>query len=357
MTLIIKNNLGAVIGALLLVVSLLFPAMEPLQVMGNLTSIDSEKIDLNITEAFSLTNTTSVRYERTFALSEKQPVSLVHVDCKAFQDNIKSVFVNVSINGIETSKVFTDSSSDYSSPYRFSIDTTLTLRIDSTTPLYILSNTIFIEISVETLSFFGSQEGDFLVQNVIFETFTPPVVSASSENISLSLTISKGAWYVSPLSILRERTLRSEIFADFTDKIRVRLDIRLSPTDVPLSLTRFAISNGISSYESTELSSEHTIIADFTHGDALYLTFNFRPSSELTVDTIELNIDVSVTGVPYIPNNSPSGTENGIEIANIAISSLELLRITIIVVPLVFLYMRRTTTKSTKRQVSTENLS
>jgi len=338
------------------VVSLLFPVLGPVEVMGNLTSIDSEKIDLNVTEVFSLDNTTSVRYERTFSLTEKQPVSLIHVDCKAFEDNIKTVLINVSLNGIETSSKFKDSSDDYSSPYTFTEGSNLTMKIDPATPLYILSNTISIEITVETQSFFGTEEGDFLVKSAVFETFTPPVVTASSENVLLPLTVSKGVWYISPLSILKERTLRSEIFGDFNDKTRVRLDISLSPTDIPLSLTRFEISNGVSSYESTELSSQHSIIVDLTQGNALFMSFRFRPSSQLAVDTIEFTITVSVTGIPYIPNNSPSGTENGIEIASIPISSLELLRIAIIVVPLLIFYMRRHTAKPIKKEVSTENL-
>ncbi|MBA7494712.1 hypothetical protein ES702_05289 [subsurface metagenome] len=355
--LINKNDPGAVIGALLLVMTLLFPIMGPLEVMGVSNSIDSEKIDLNITEVFSLDNTTSVRYERTFSLSEKQPISLIHVDCQAFEDTVKSVLVNISLNGVETSKVFEDSSNDYSSPYIFIEGSTLTLRIDPTTPLYILSNTISLEISVTTTSFFGSEVGSFLVQNAIFETFSPPTITASSENVSVPLSISKGTWYISPLSILKERTLRSEVYVNSSDKIRVRFDISLSPIDVPMSKTSFTITDGVSSFESTELSAEHSVIADLTQGNTLFLSFTFRPSSELAVNIIELNIDISVTGIPYIPNNNPSGAENGIEIANIPISSLELLRIVIIVVPLVIFYIRRNTGKPIKREVPTETLS
>jgi hypothetical protein len=356
-TLTIKNDPGAVIGALLLVVTLIFPIMGPLDVMSVSNSINSEKINLNITEVFSLDNTTSVRYERTFSLTEKQSISLIHVDCKAFQDNIKSVFVNISLNGVETSKEFKDSSNDHSSPYTFTEDNTLTLRIDSTTPLYILSNTISIEISVETQSFFGTEEGDFLVQNVIFETFTPPAITASSENVSVPLSISKGIWYVSPLSILKERTLNSEVYVTSNDKIRVRFDISLDPVDVPLSKTSFIITDGVSSFESTELSTEHSIIVDLAQVDTLYLSFKFRPSSELSVNIIEFNIDISVTGIPYIPNNNPSGADNSFELLNIPITSLELLRITIIVVPLMILLMRKNMSKPIKKEVPIENLS
>jgi hypothetical protein len=356
-TLINNNDLGAVIGALLLVITLLFPAMGPMEVMANSNSIDSQKINLNIIDVFSLENTTSVRYERTFSLSEKQPVSLVHVDCMSSEDTVKSVLINVTINGIETSEVFKDSSTDYSAPYTFNVGSTLTTHITSTTPLYILSNTISIEIKVTTASNFGQDLGLFQIQGVIYETFSPPEITASSENISLPLTVSQGVWYISPLSILRERKFYSEVFVDFTEKIRVRLDISFTPSDAPLSSSIFTVTNGLSVYESTELSSEHTIIADLSKGDTLYLSFKFRPSTELTESTIALDIDVSVSGIPYIPNNNPSGTENGLEFANISISSLELLRITIIVVPLVIFYMRRTNKKSNKKPIPTENIS
>ena len=116
--------------------------------------------------------------------------------------------------------------------------------------------------------------------------------------------------------------------AEFSGKGRARLDISLTPTDVPLSLTRFEVSNGISSYESAELSAEHSIIVDMAEGSDLFLSFTFRPSSEIESDTIELNIAVSVTGVPYIPNNNPSGTDDTFGFVKIPISSLELLSMT-----------------------------
>jgi hypothetical protein len=275
---------------------------------------------------------------------------------KAFEDSVKSVFVNVSLNGVETSQEFEDSSNDYASPYTMTKGSTLTLKIDEDTPLYILSNTISIEISVEAQSFFGSELGNFQVQNVIFETFLAPVVTANSENVSLPLSVSQGVWHVSPLSILKERKLNSEVFAEFSGKGKARLDITISPTDAPLSLTRFEVSNGVSSYESAELSAEHSIIIDMSEGSGLFLSFRFRPSSEISTDTIELSIAVSVTGIPYIPNNNPSGTENGIMFDNIAISSLELLRIAIIVVPLLIFYLRRNPLKSRKNEVPTENI-
>jgi hypothetical protein len=331
--------------------------MGPLEVIAESQSIDSEKINFNINEVFSLDNITSVRYERTFSLSEKQSISLIHVDCKAFEDTVKSVFVNISLNGVESSKTFEDSSEDYSSPYTYLIGSTLTLRIDPTTPLYILSNTISIEIMVETTSYFGSETGDFLVQNVIFETFSPPVITASSENVSLPLSISQGTWQVSPITILKERRLNSEIFADISEKVRLRFDISLDETEVPLSLIGFTVSTGANSVESAELSLDHSIYLDINQGDILSLSFKFRPSSELSTDIIQFSISVSVTNIPYINPKNPSGTEQTYEFANIPISSLELLRIAIIVVPLFVFYIRKTTSKPIRKEVTAENIS
>ena len=216
---------------------------------------------------------------------------------------------------------------------------------------------IIIEISVQTTSFFGSEVGDFLVQNVMFETFSPPTVTASSENISLPLRISQGTWQVSPITILKERRLDSEIFADISEKVRLRFDISLEATDVPLSLTGFTVSTGVNSVESTELSLDHSIYVDINQGDSLSLSFRFRPSSELSTDIIHLSITVAVTNIPYISPKNPSGTDETYEFANIPISSLELLRILVIVIPLVVFYIRKTTSKPIKKEVPTRNIS
>lgn len=331
--------------------------MGPLEVMAESDRIDSQKIDLNINEVFSLDNTTSVRYERTFSLSEKNSVSLIHVDCKAFENTVKSVLINVSLNGVESSKIYKDSNEDYYSPYTYTMGSTLTLRIDPITPLYILSNTISIEIMVQTVSYFGSEVGDFLVQNVILETFSPTVVTATSENLSLPLSISQGTWKISPVTILKERRMDSEIFADISEKVRLRFDISLDAADIPLSLTGFIVSAGSNFVESTELSLDHRIYVDVNQGDTLSLSFKFRPSSELSTDIVQLSITVSVTNIPYIGPKNPSGTEQTYEFVNIPISSLELLRITIIIVPLFVFYIRKTTSKSTKKEATAENIS
>jgi hypothetical protein len=214
-----------------------------------------------------------------------------------------------------------------------------------------------IEITVQTISYFGSEVGDFLVQNAIFETFLPPVVTASSENVSLPLSISQGTWQVSPITILKERRLDSEIFADISEKVRLRFDISLDATDVPLSLTGFTVSTGSNFVESTELSLDHSIYVDINQGDSLSLSFKFRPSSELSTDIIQLGITVSVTNIPYISPKNPSGADQTYEFANIPISSLELLRILVIVVPLFVFYIRKTTSKPIKKEVTAENIS
>jgi hypothetical protein len=332
--------------------SLLFPVLGSLQVKAITNSTGSEEIDLNITEVFSLDNTTSVRYDRTFSLSQKQPISLIHVDCKAFENTVRSVFVNVTLNGVKISEVFEDSNRDYSSPHTYIKGTTLTLQVDSSTPLYILSNTISIEITVQTTSYFGSVTGDFLVENAIFETFTPPSITASSQKVPVTLSASKGTWYIAPLTILKQRSLESEIFVDITEKTRLRFDISISPTDIPLSLTSFMISTGLSSYESTDLAADHSITMDAKQGDGFFLVFNFRPSTDLTTDTVELNIDVSVTAIPYIAPNNPSGAEDEIQIASIPISSLEVLRVLIIIVPLFIFYIRNTKSKPIKKEIA-----
>lgn len=331
--------------------------MGSLGVIAESESIDSQKIDLNINDVFYLGNTTSVRYERMFSLAEKESISLLHVDCKAFEDSVDSVLINVSLNGVETSETFQDSSEDYGSPYSYIVGSTLTLRIDPATPLYVLSNMISIEISVEATSFFGSEVGNFQIQDVIFETFSPPVITANSENVSLPLRISEGTWQISPITVLKERTLNTEMFADVSEKVRLRFDISLGTTDIPLSLTGFSVSTGYNFVESTELSLDHSIYLDVNQGDSISLSFRFRPSSELATEFVKLSITVAVTNVPYISPKNPSGADQPYEFASIPITAMELFRVVVIVVPLFIFYIRKNNSKVIKKPIKTESIS
>jgi hypothetical protein len=355
--LINKNNPGAVIGAFLLVLSLIFPGMGPLGSMAKSQTINSETINLEVNEVFSLENTTSVRYDRTFSLTAKQSVSLIHVDCKTSEDSVRNVIINVTLNGVETSEIFEDSTENYYSPHTYIMGTNLTIQIDPVSPVYILSNIISIEITVDAISYFGAEVGDFEINSVIFETFTPPTVTTDSENVPLPLRISEGIWHIAPFTTLKERRLESEVFADISEKVRLRFDITIGANDIPLSLTGFSVSNGYSFVESTELSLRHTIYLDINEGDNIILTFRFRPSSDLAIDIVKLSISVAVTNVPYIAPKNPSGVDQTYKIANIPISVMELFRIVVIAVPLVIFYMRKKNPKPIKKPVKTENIS
>ena len=188
--------------------------------MAKSQTISNETIDLNVSEVFSLENTTSVRYDRTFSLTGKQSVSLIHIDCQSTEDSVDKVIVNVTLNGIESSEIFEDSTENYYSPHTYIMGTNLTLQIDPITPIYVLSNMISIEIAVEASTFWGSEVGAFEVKSVIFETFTPPTITANSENVPLPLRISEGTWQISPYTTLKERRIETEVFADISEKTR-----------------------------------------------------------------------------------------------------------------------------------------
>jgi hypothetical protein len=349
------NRLGATIGSIFLVITLIFGIIGLINVSAFPNAITSEQVNLNINSTFDLTNTNSIEFDRNFALSRKQDIFLLHIKCQSTENIVKNVKVSAILNGIEFLEVFEDSNSNYFSPHTFLIGTTLTIRINDSIPIYILSNLINLKITVESNSIFNSGKGDFIIDEVIFETITPPIVTSTSENTPLPLQISQGIWYVSPLTLLKERSLTSEIFIYIIENVRVRIDISLSPSSVPLSLIDFTVFTPQSSFKSDDSSISTTIVADLMKEDRLYLNFRFRASTELTTDVVDLTIDVTVTNLPFFqPNNAP-GELSDPSIPNLPMTFLEAIRLLMIVIPSFLFYKSKKSKKMLKKNNLSEN--
>jgi hypothetical protein len=304
-------------------------------------SLASEEIDLNINTTFVLDNISSVEFDRVFSVSQKQDISLLHINCESTKNEVNDVLINITLNGVETSETFEDSSSSYSSPHTFSVGTTLTLQIEPTTPIYILSNTIKVEVSVSAGSLFTPDKGDFKINEVNFETFTPPTIAQTSENTDLPLRISQGNWYISQLTTLSERKLESKIFCNIVEDIRVRIDISLDPSTLPLSSTEFSIITPHSTFENDDSSAPNSIIADLIKGDTLLLNFKFRPSSELANSVVNLSINVTVSNSPSIPTIEWTETTSELNLFPLPTSTMEALRLLMFLIPLSLLYKRK----------------
>jgi hypothetical protein len=338
--LISQKTPGAVIGLILVVITM---AMGPIGSRMPVTAVDSvnsEKINLGINTEFSLENTTSIEFNKTFSLSEKRAVSLIHISCSSTEDMVESVTVNVTLNGVNTVKVFEDSSSDYNSPNSYYVGTTLNLRLDYSTPVYVLSNTLNLKLDIETAFSFNSEKGNFSIQEVFFETLTPPSISSISESIPVPLSVSEGNWYISPYSILKERTLESEIFADITEDIRVRVDVSINPPSIPLSSADIILTTPRAVYEKDDISSTGTIVANVKEGDTLYLDFRFRPSSDLSDSFIELSIDATVTYWPASEDTDGEDALSDAALMNVPVYVLEVVRLLMLIVPSLLFYKR-----------------
>jgi hypothetical protein len=348
------NHLGAFIGPIFLVLFLISGIVSPIGMGKAIAPNANEKINLNITSTFSLDNTSTVEFIRDFSLSQKREVSLRHIKCQATEDTVKNVLVNVTINGITTSKLFKDSTSSSSSPHTFLIGTTLTLRIDSSTPIFVLSNSIQLEITVESKAFFNTEKGNFQIQKVEFEVLTPPFITSTSENIELPLEISQGTWYVSPLSMLIERQLESEIYAHIMEDTSVRIDVKLHPSDLPLSQVEVVIFTPNSAFESTDRSTSHSILAKLAKGDILTLNLGFRPSSEFSESVISVALTVAISILPPMPNNNSPESSSDTTQLNLSSSVLEIIRFLVIVVPLFIFYKTKKNKQTLKnRSVTT----
>lgn len=307
----------------------------------------NEKVDLNISDTFSLANTSSVEFSRTFSLSQKREVYLIHIECQSTEDTINSVSINATLNGIVTSGTFKDSSSSSSSPHTYVIGTTLTMRVSTSTPVFVLSNSININITVDSTSLFNSNKGNFWIQEVTFESLTPPTITSTSEATPVPLQVSQGSWRLSPLSMLKERQLESEIYAHIMEDIFVRIDVNLQPVDLLVSSTVVIISTTNSAFESTDSSTSHSIAANLVEGDTLRLNLRFRPSSEFSESIISVTLTVVISILPPVPGNNSPGESSDNTQMDLSLTALEVIRFLMIVVPL-FIFYR---TKKGKQRV------
>ncbi|MCP8322793.1 MAG: hypothetical protein L6N96_01250 [Candidatus Methylarchaceae archaeon HK02M2] len=185
---------------------------------------------------------------------------------------------------------------------------------------------------------FNSNKGDFWIQEVIFESLTPPIITSTSESTPVPLQISQGSWRLSPLSKLKERQLESEIYAHIMEDTFVRIDVNLQPVDLLVSSTMVVISTTNFAFESTDLSTSHSIAANLVEGDTLHLNLKFRPSSEFSESIISVTLTVVISILPPIPGNNSPGTSSDNAQIDLSLSALEIIRFLMIIVPLFIFY-------------------
>ncbi len=305
-------------------------------------------IDLEIESLMDLESSSSIEFTRNFSIAQKQEVYLLHIDVQASENTVKEVMINAEINTVVTMALFEDSSTNYSSSHSFYGGTRLSFQIDPVTTILVLSNTLNLAIDVVSSSLFG-ELGTFEVKSATLELVTPPTIDTDSANTPLPMEASRGSWYIAPLSTINKRTLKTELYSDIVEDIFVRLDINVDPSDYPLTSTDFKVSNGPTIFESESSESNSmkgTVYANLIKGDSLVLEFSFRPTSDLTNSVIELEVKVEATHVTVIPDNGPSGSEEenqeiDINFLNLALPDLELLRFSMIIIPVFFYFNRR----------------
>ena len=347
MKLQLSTRIVSIIGIIIL--TLYFPPggarMGEVYGMDPGSSIDG--IDLEIESLIDLGSTSSIEFIRDFSLSEKREVYLLHIDVEASENTVDDVIVNANINNVTTMVVFEDSGSNYKSSNSFFGGTRLSFQIDPTTPISVLSNTLILTIDVVSSSLFG-ELGTFQVKSATLELITTPTIDSDSVKTPVPMENSRGSWYIAPLSTLNQRKLESKLFTNITDDLLLRLDIDVTPTDYALSTTDFKVSNGSSTFESVSSGSnsmQSTIYANLTQGDSLVLEFTFRPKSDLANSVVQLEVKVEATPVTIIPDSGPSGTDQetseiDVDFLNLGITDLELIRFSMIVIP-IFLYFNR----------------
>jgi hypothetical protein len=311
-------------------------------------------IDLEIESLIDLGSTSSVEFTRNFSITQKQDIYLLHIDVQASENNVKDVTINVDINNIVTNAYFEDSGSNYSSSHSFYGGTRLTFQIDPTTTISVLSNELRMSIDVVSSSLFG-ETGTFEIKSATLEPLTAPTIDSDSEKTALPMEISRGSWYIAPLSTLNPRKLESKLFTNIIEDLYLRLDIDVTPSDYTLTSTNFKVSNGPTIFESASSGSnsmQSTVYANLTAGDSLVLEFSFRPVSDLANSVIGLEVKVEATPVTIIPDSGPSGLDEepddiDANFLNLALPDLELLRFSMIIIPLFFYFNR---SKKQKKQ-------
>ena len=347
MKLQLSTRIVSIIGIIIL--TLYFPpgAVGIREVYGMDSGSSIDTIDLEIGTLIDLSSTSSIQFTRNFSVTEKQEIYLINIDVQSSENTVKDVTINANINNVNTSAYFEDSGSNYLSSYSFFGGSKLSFEINPNTTISVLSNTLVLTIDVSASTLFG-ELGTFEVKSATIDVIKAPTMASDSEKTLLPMEKSSGSWYIASLSTLNQRKLESKLFANIVEDIYLRIDIEVTPSDVPLSSTKYKISNGPLTFES--VSSEQnamksTVYANLTKGDSMVLEFIFRPSSDLANTVIGFEVKVEATPVTVIPDIGPSGpdeetTDFDLNFLNLALPDLELIRFTMILIPL-FLYFNR----------------
>ncbi len=328
---------------------------SPTHILGNKTTINDEKINLEINSTFSLSNGSVKEFQRVFGLSQKQDIYLLHVKCHSTENNIKKVIIGVTLNGINTKKTFWDSNKNLSDFHSFIAGTTLTIKLNETSPLFYLENRLDLIIQVETSSSFNTDKGDFAVEEVVFQTLTPPILTPEiTENIHIPLEASQGEWYIAPLSVFYERYLKTPLFIYTKEALQLRITVEVIFSNLPLSTISFSISSNQKIFKPTsylENNAFSIIYAEINEGDELNLESRFRPSSEMKNNIFTLVINVTASVAPFSNKETTNNSSFNYNFIPIQLNLLELLRLASFVVPLSLFYKHRKRSTFTKQAI------
>ncbi len=315
------------------------------QVWCNNTITDQEKINLEIEDTFDLGNETFKEYSRTFELSQKQDIYLLHIKCQSTENTIKKVIVHVNINEITTKAIFWDSNHDYSAPHSFNAGTTLTLRLNKSSPIYYLQNSLKLSLQVEMTTFAQISDTHFILDEVTLQTLTPPILTPETVGgVLLPLEVSQGEWYISPFSVLSERSLSTPLFAYFTVPLFIRITVEFNSSSLPLTFVSLSICSGQELLQKNSnvrnmLSNE--ILLGIEDKKELTLEIRFRPSTEIYNNIISFSIHVTASVVPSITDEKRIHPSLAYDFVPIHLNILELLRVTSLVIPLSLFYKRK----------------
>ncbi len=318
-------------------------------VRGNETTINEEKINLKIEETFSLINESFKEFDRSFGLFQKQDFYFLNIKCRSTENNIKKVVIMATLNGVITKKTFWDSTQNNSAFHSFIAGSTLTLKLDESTPIYYLKNKLRISIQLEMISFFMMNEGNFTVEEVIFHTLTPPTITPeTTEEIDLPLEESQGEWYISPLAILSERSLETRIFAYISEDIPLRISVKTIPTQLPVSGVSISILANQKSFQNNAYSGTelyYIIHVYATKNAELAFKLQFRPSSGIVSNILAITLNVTVSVVPSSDSESTIGKSQFPDLFSVPTIFLETIRISAVVIPLMLFYKRKKSSK------------
>ncbi len=330
-------------------------------VNGNIKTVNEEIIDLKIQSTLMLDTEPSKTFDRSFAISKKHDIYLIHIKCQTTENNIVKVTVDATVNGIRTKKAFWDSSQNNSAPHSFFAGTILTLQLKETSPIYYLFNSLNLTIQIETSSYFKMEKGNFAIEETSLQALTPPTITPDSqEEMFLPLEIAQGEWYIPPLSLLSERVLQTPIFIYITHKLVCQIQVEVIPIALPPTTLSFTILSGQKTFQNSLYTANELktmVFVEVDKGERLTLELRFRPTAETKNKILKFTIDATAS-VTSFPSNKITTTSSFLyDFLPLHLNFLELLRISCLIIPLFVFYKRRKHAITDGQPVIIENTS